>query len=66
LRRFAFPYVTVCDIVTLDSVMGSKRSGKSIKQGKERCKILTLDDKLKILDKSRCDMNAATVGMTLR
>jgi hypothetical protein len=51
-------------ILPLDSIMGSKRKCKSDTEAKKSCKVMTLDEKIKILDKLRGGMSAAAVGLT--
>jgi hypothetical protein len=51
-------------IFPLDSIMESKRKCKSDNEAKKSCKVMTLDEKIKILDKFRGVMRAATVGLT--
>jgi hypothetical protein len=46
--------------------MASKRKCKSGNESKKSCKVMTLDGKIKILDKSRGDMSAAVVDLTFR
>jgi hypothetical protein len=53
-------------ILPLDSIMGSKRKCKSDNETKKSCKVMALDEKIKILDKLRPGMSAAAVGLTFR
>jgi hypothetical protein len=53
-------------ILPLDSIMELKRKCKSDNKAKTSCKVMTLDEKIKILDKSRGGMSAAPVGLTFR
>jgi hypothetical protein len=46
--------------------MESKRKCKSDNEAKTSCEVMTLDDKIKILDKLRGGMSAAAVGLTFR
>jgi hypothetical protein len=46
--------------------MESKRKCKSDNEVKETCKVMTLDEKIKILDKLRGGMCAAAVGLAFR
>jgi hypothetical protein len=46
--------------------MESRRKFKSDNEEKKSCMIMTLDKKIKILDKSRGGMSAAAVGLTFR
>jgi hypothetical protein len=51
-------------ILSLDSTVESKRKYKSDNEAKKSCKVMTLDEKLKILDKLRGGTSAAAVGRT--
>jgi hypothetical protein len=51
-------------ILPLDSITGSKRKCKSDNEAKKSCKVMTLDEKIKILDKLRGGMSAAADGLT--
>jgi hypothetical protein len=53
-------------ILHLDSIVESKCKCKSDNEIKESCKVMALDDKIKILDKLRGGMSAAAVGPTFR
>jgi hypothetical protein len=53
-------------ILSLDSITESKRKCKSDNEAKKSCKVMTLDGKIKILDKLRGGMRAAAVGLTFR
>jgi hypothetical protein len=44
----------------------SKRKYKSDNEANKSCKVMTLDEKIKILDKLRNGMSAAVVGLTFR
>jgi hypothetical protein len=46
--------------------MESKRKCESDNKAKKSCKVMTLDENIKILDKLRCGMSVAPVGLTLR
>jgi hypothetical protein len=46
--------------------MESKRKCNSDNEAKKSCKVMTLDEKIKILDKLRGGMSATAVGLTLR
>jgi hypothetical protein len=46
--------------------MESKRKCKFGNKAKKSCKIMTLDEKIKILDKLCGGMSAAAVGLTFR
>jgi hypothetical protein len=48
-----YSYFTVCDIVPLDSIMESKRKCNSDSEAKKNCKVMTLDEKIKIVDQLR-------------
>jgi hypothetical protein len=65
LCRIVFPYFTVYDIA-LDSIMESKRKCKSDNKTKTNCRVMTLYEKIKILDKLRRGMRAAAVGLRFR
>jgi hypothetical protein len=51
-------------ILPLDSITESKRKCKSDNEVKKSCKVMTLDEKIKILDKLRGGMSTAAVGLT--
>jgi hypothetical protein len=51
-------------ILPLDSIMESKRKCTSDSEAKTSCKVMPLDDKIKILGKLRGGMSAAAVGLT--
>jgi hypothetical protein len=53
-------------ILPSDSIVGSKRKCKSDNEGKKNYKVMTLDEKITILDKLRGGMSAAAVGLTFR
>jgi hypothetical protein len=53
-------------ILPLDSFMTPKRKCKSDTEGKKGCKFMTIDEKIKILDKLRSGMCAAAVCLTFR
>jgi hypothetical protein len=53
-------------ILPLDSITESKRKCKSDNEAKKSCKVMTLDEKINILDKLRGGMSAAAVGLTFR
>jgi hypothetical protein len=53
-------------ISPLDSIVESKRRCKSGFEAKRSCKVMTLDEKIKILDKLRGGMSAAAVDLTFR
>jgi hypothetical protein len=61
-----FSRILLFMILPLDSIMESKRKCKSDNKVKKSCKVMTLDEKIKILDKLRCGMSAAAVGLTFR
>jgi hypothetical protein len=46
--------------------MESKRKSKSDNETKKSCKVVTLDEKIKILDTLCGGMSAAAVGLTFR
>jgi hypothetical protein len=46
--------------------MESKRTCKSDNEAKKSCKVMTLDEKINILDKLRGGMSAAAVSLTFR
>jgi hypothetical protein len=46
--------------------MESKRKCKSDIKSNKSCKVMTLDEKIKILGKLRGGMSAAAVGLTFR
>jgi hypothetical protein len=51
-------------ILPLDSIMESECKCKSNNEVKKSCKVITLGEKINILDKLRGDMHAAAVGLT--
>jgi hypothetical protein len=53
-------------VLSLDSIMETKRKRKSDNEAKKSWKVMTLDEKIKILDKLRGGMSAAAVGLTCR
>jgi phage gp16-like protein len=53
-------------ILPLDNFMESKRKCKRDNEAKTSCKVMALDEKIKILDKLRCGMSAVAVGLTCR
>jgi hypothetical protein len=53
-------------ILPLDSIMESKRKCKSDNEVKKSCKVMTPDEKIKILVLLRGGMSAAAVGLTFR
>jgi hypothetical protein len=53
-------------ILPLDSIVESKSRYKSDNEVNKSCKVMTLDDKIKVLDKLRGGMSAAAVGLTFR
>jgi hypothetical protein len=53
-------------ILPLDSIMESKRKSKSDNKAKKSCKVMTLDEKIKILGKMRGGMSEAAVGLIFR
>jgi hypothetical protein len=61
-----FSRILLFMILSLDSIMESKRKCKSDNEAKKSCKVVTLDEKIKILDKLRGGMSAAAVGLTFR
>jgi hypothetical protein len=61
-----FSRILLFMILPLDSIMESKRKSKSDNEVKKSCKVMTLDEKIKILDKLRGGMSAAEVGLTFR
>jgi hypothetical protein len=65
LCRIVFPYFTVYDIA-LEQHYGIKPKCKSDNEANKSCKVMTLDEKIKILDKLRGGMSAAAVGLTFR
>jgi hypothetical protein len=44
--------------------MESKHTSKSDNEGKKSCKVMTLDEKMKIPDEVHSGMNAAAAGIT--
>jgi hypothetical protein len=46
--------------------MESKRKYKSDNEARKSCKVITLDEKIKILNKYRGGMSASAVGQTFR
>jgi hypothetical protein len=46
--------------------MESKRKCKSDNEANKICNVMTLDEKIKILDKLRGALSAAAVGLTFR
>jgi hypothetical protein len=53
-------------ILPLDSIMEPKRKCKTDNEANKSCKVMALDDKIKILGKLRGGMSAAAVGLTSR
>jgi hypothetical protein len=53
-------------ILLLDSIMESNGKCKSDNNTKKSFKVITLDEKIKILDKLRGGISAAAVGLTFR
>jgi hypothetical protein len=53
-------------MLPLDSIMESKRKCKSDNEVKTSCKVMTLDEKINILDKLRGGMSATAVVLTFR
>jgi hypothetical protein len=53
-------------ILPFDSIVESKRKCKSDNEAKKCCKVMTLDEKIKILDNLRGGMSAAAVGLIFR
>jgi hypothetical protein len=53
-------------ILPLDSKMELKHKCKNDNEAKKSCKVMTLDEKIKILDKLRGDMRAPAVGIKFR
>jgi hypothetical protein len=53
-------------ILPFDSIMESKHKYKSDNEAKKSCKVMTLDEKIQILDKLRGGMSAGAVGPTFR
>jgi hypothetical protein len=51
-------------ILPLDSIMESKHKNKSDNYVKKSCKVMTLDEKIKIVDKLHGGMSTAAVGLT--
>jgi hypothetical protein len=49
-------------MLPLDSIMESKRKCKSDNEVKKSCKVMTLDEKINILDKLRGGMSAAQLA----
>jgi hypothetical protein len=52
-------------ILPLDSIMESKCKHKSDNEANKSFKVMTPDEKIKILDKLCSGMSAAAVGLTL-
>jgi hypothetical protein len=50
-------------ILHLDGIMESKRKCKSDNEAKKSCKVMTLDEKIKILDTLRGGTSIAAVGL---
>jgi hypothetical protein len=61
-----FSRILLFMILPLNSTMETKRKCKSDNEVKKSCKVMTLDEKIKILDKLRGGMSAAAVGLTFR
>jgi hypothetical protein len=61
-----FSRILLFMILPLNSIMESKRKCKSDNKAKKSCKVIALDEKVKILDKLRCGMSAAAVDLTFR
>jgi hypothetical protein len=53
-------------MLPLDSSMESKCKGESDVEANKSCKVMTLDDKIKILDKLRGGVRATAAGLTFR
>jgi hypothetical protein len=53
-------------ILPSDSITEPKRKCKSDNEAKKSCKVIIIDEKIKILDKLRRGMSAAAVGLTVR
>jgi hypothetical protein len=63
LCRIVFPHFTVCNIAL--EQMESKRKFKSDYE-KKSCDVMTIHEKITILDKLRGGLSAAVVGLTFR
>jgi hypothetical protein len=61
-----FSRILLFIILFLDSITESKRKCKSDNEAKKSCKVMTPDEKIKILDMLRGGMSAAAVGPTFR
>jgi hypothetical protein len=55
-----------CYDIPLGQHLESKRKCKIENVAKKSCKVVTLDEKIKILDELRGGMSAAAVGLTFR
>jgi hypothetical protein len=53
-------------MLPLDSIMELKRKCEGDNEAEKSLKVMTPDEKIKILDKLRGGMRAAAVGLTLR
>jgi hypothetical protein len=51
-------------ILPLDGIMESKHKCRSDNEAKKSCKVMTLDEKIQILDKLCGGMSAAAAGLT--
>jgi hypothetical protein len=51
-------------MLPLDSIMESKRTCKSDNETKKSCKVMTLDEKISILDNLHGGMSVAALGLT--
>jgi hypothetical protein len=53
-------------VLSLDNIMESERKCTSDYEAKKSCKIMTLDEKIKIVDELRGGMSTAAVSLTFR
>jgi hypothetical protein len=61
-----FSRILLFMMLPMDSIAESNRKCKSYNEAKKSCKVMTVDEKIKILDKLRGGMSAAAVGLTFR
>jgi hypothetical protein len=61
-----FPHIFLLTILSLGRIVVSKRKCKSDREAKRNCKVMSLDEKIIILNKLRGVMSAAGVGLTFR
>jgi hypothetical protein len=58
-----FSRILLFKVLPLDIIMKSKRKCKSDNGAKTSCKVMTLDEKIKILDELPDDKSTAAVGL---